>query len=876
MQCQAAFGWLPLLIVFALSVSAGAVETVRVDASSGAPRLVVDGKPVRARMFWGAPAARPLPIGTEWREVAFEFTPAEDEPARATMHFRFGSTPGDVFLDDIRVRDLDASADVVQSDFEQGETSFTQRWTIWPTGPQNTVGTVKVEAGAGRNASAGLHVTLRRPATGDWPDFHIYHQPNLALRRGHRYQMSLWAKAQPARKLTIAFYRPGASYVFLGGPQGPFTEQIRLAAAAGVNFVSFPVHLPWPKPGEKPDFSGSDAQCQEVLDANPNALLLPRIDMGPPDWWRKAHAEAMMVWDRTPPQNPNAVVAAPEYRRDAALHLAALVEHLEAKFGRHTAGYHPCGQNTGEWFYQDTWGDPLNGYAPADAAAFRKWLSARYASDDLLRQAWGNKQVALATAEPPSPAARRAAPAGALRDPVAERPVLDFAQFQQDAMADCVLDLARAVRRASAGRKLVVFFYGYVFEFAAVRNGPATSGHYALRRVLDSPEIDVLCSPISYFDRGLGQSGPAMTAAESVALAGKMWLYEDDTSTYLSSEPFPGHTERVDTLEKTNAMLVRNTSQCALRNFGTWWMDLGSSGWFNDAGMWAEMKRLAPLDEALLAQPRPFGPEVAAVIDEQSMIAVAHGGQLVTVPGVYEARRALGRMGTPYGQYLLDDVAAGRAPARMVVLLTAWKLSAERRKQLIEATRGRLKVWCYAPGYQSETGTSLAAMEELTGFRHRFVSPPTAWAEPTETGRRLGLAHGFGVKQPVRPLFSVEAKPDEILATYSDGSPAVAMRQTANGPSLFVGPPGLTSDLLRLAARRAGVHLFTSSDCNVVANGPYLLLHGAEDGTLELDTGRKSPVLDLLVGQSVGEGPKLRLPMRHGQTRLLRIAHVNP
>ena len=89
-----------------------------------------------------------------------------------------------------------------------------------------------------------------------------------------------------------------------------------------------------------------------------------------------------------------------------------------------------------------------------------------------------------------------------LRDPVAERPVIDFTEFQQQAMADCVCHLAHAVREATHGRKLVVFFFGYVFEFGAIANGPGTSGHYALRRVLDCPDIDVLCSPISYFDRG--------------------------------------------------------------------------------------------------------------------------------------------------------------------------------------------------------------------------------------------------------------------------------------------------------------------------------------------------------------------------------------
>ena len=116
----------------------------------------------------------------------------------------------------------------------------------------------------------------------------------------------------------------------------------------------------------------------------------------------------------------------------------------------------------------------------------------------------------------------------------------EFARFQQSEMADHVAALTAACRRGTAGGKLVVFFYGYVFEFGAIVNDPSTSGHYALRRVLNCPDIDVLCSPISYFDRGLGQSGPAMTAAESVALAGKMWLSEDDTRTYLGTGRAPG------------------------------------------------------------------------------------------------------------------------------------------------------------------------------------------------------------------------------------------------------------------------------------------------------------------------------------------------
>ncbi len=841
-------------VIIATSISTSASPlTVRVDPAGGAPRLLVNGTPVRARMFWGAPGSTPLKLTTEWKQISFEFT-ASGSASNGTVHFRFGNEPGDIFLDDIQVTDLDAGRDLIpRCDFEAGPESFKHDWTFWPTGAANTVGTTTVEPGIGRNGSAGLRVRLKAPPGGHWPDFHIYHHANLAIAKDHRYRVSFWARATPARKLMLAFYQPGQNFVRLGGPLDCFGAQIKLAADAGVNFVSYPCPMPWPKPGAEADWSGADAACETVLRANPNALLLPRLGMNPPPWWREAHPDDVMQWEDG--RRDHMVVASPRYRRDAAERLAALVTHLEEKFGDHVAGYHPCGQNTGEWFYEDTWRRPLSGYAPADAAAWKEWL----------------KQHGRPDAPVPTAAARHAAPAGIFRDPATERTLIDWAEFQQEEMADCVIELARAVRQASHGHKLVVFFYGYVFEFAAVSTGPSVAGHYALRRALNCPDIDVLCSPISYFDRGLAESAPSMTAAESVALAGKLWLNEDDTHTYLATGSQPGWMQHVTTLEDTNKQLVRNVAQEALRNFGTWWMDLGSSGWFNDAGMWAEMVRLKALDEPLLKKPTPFRPQVAAVIDERAMLRVAAGGTSVTRPGIYEVRASLGRMGAPYGQYLLDDVLAGRVKAKLHVFLNAWSLSAAERAKLLKATRGSAKIWCYAPGWFDGDQPSLEAMKQLTSFELKPVSLATPTATPTERGKLLGLEKTFGGEKPVKPLFAAaDAKPEEILATYADGSAAVALRRTPGGPSLFVGAPGLTSELLRLVAREAGVRLFTTTDCNVYANGPFVTLHASQDGPVELSTDKRSEIVDVLTGAPVGRGPKLTLPLKRGDTRVLR------
>lgn len=181
------------------SAIASGVETVRVETVSGAPRLVVDGQSVRARMFFGLPGTKPLRADARGKELSFEFTPTESEPHTATMHFRFGHAPGTVDLDDIHVRDLTTGRDVLHCDFEAGAASFSSEWNVFPPDARNTVGKVEIAPRRGRDESAALHVTIQAPPDGNWPDFHIYHNANLALEAGHRYRVSLWVRtSRPA------------------------------------------------------------------------------------------------------------------------------------------------------------------------------------------------------------------------------------------------------------------------------------------------------------------------------------------------------------------------------------------------------------------------------------------------------------------------------------------------------------------------------------------------------------------------------------------------------------------------------------------------------------------------------------------------------
>ena len=872
------FARLSILFLLAVLASEPAfAREVRVRVNNGVPQIHVDGQPVRGRMFFGIPGRSQIAVTKGENQVSFTFEAIVTEPQHATMHLRFGEKPGTVLLDDIRVVEEGTDREVIPTcGFDNGIEDFNRDWTFWPTGEANTVGKIDVVTGPDEGNRGVLRLKLSKPASGKWPGFHIYHKVNLSLEKGRTYRVTMRLWTDVDRNLDLAFYRPGSVFVQLGRAPGVFEDQVALARDAGVDFVSLPVPMPWPKPDEEPDFSATDAVCRNVIKVNPNVLLLPRVGMEPPKWWKEKYPDSVMVWeDGTQPQG--VAVASEQYRKDAAAVLAAFVRHLDETFGKNVAGYHPCGHNTGEWFYRRTWERKFSGYASATREAWRQWLRAHYASESELRKAWNDTTATFGTAEPPTPEARHAHPGGVLRLPETERQIVDFNRFQQEAMADCVTTFARAVRQASEGKKLSVFFYGYVFEFTAAYTGPSIAGHYGLRRVLDSPDIDILCSPISYNDRGLGQSAPSMTAAESVELAGKLWLNEDDTATYLSSGTFPGHTERVDDFEGSNNQLLRNVGQEACRNFATWWMDLGGTGWFNDRRFWDTMKALEALDGPLTSHPIPYRPAIAAVVDEDAMMWVAETGHRVTRPLMYEGRAAFARSGVPFGQYLLDDVAAGRVDsADLFVFLNAWHLDKPTREKVLAATKDKVRVWCYAPGLLATEASDLEGMHGLTGFHFRRMPEGTApVAAPTELGKSLGLEE-LSVKDPVAPLFAVaDARPEEILATYSDGSPAIAIRADADGTgaSVFVGVPNVSPALIRALAERAGVKPYTHDECILYASGPLVVIHATHDGLIRLNRPAhvgSAPLRDVLTGETLGSDPTVELNLRLGDTRILR------
>ncbi len=825
--------------------------TVRVKDTRGGPQIHVDGKPVPPRFFWGSMNSGRISSRSEWTEHAFEFLPG-DVQGTGTLHFRFSHVPGEVWLSDVRILDVASGADVLpQGSFASTE-NFKKTWNLWPSGKDNKVAAVDA-------VDSAIRVTLKKPADGHWPDFHLHSNTALRFETGRTYRCSFRARAMPAQELTVALYSVvNGQWGFIGGPPGAFLNQVALARDAGVNLVSFSAPNCWTPENTPQDWTSLDNLCRKIIAVNPKVLLVPRVGANAPGWWLREHPDARMVYDGDK-VSEYSCISHRAYRADVCAHLEKICRHLAQTFPENFAGIHPCGQNTGEWFYRDTWKKPLSGYDPATKSAFRQWLKLK-----------GDPQAD--SAEPPTADERRAHPNGFLRDPAVEKRLIDFARFQQEEMADHVMAMAEACRMGTEGGKLVIFFYGYLFEFAPVQTGAPTSGHYALSRVLKSRDIDILCSPISYTDREWLGTAPSMTTAESVMKAGIMWLNEDDSRTFLDprKEEHVQEGGLVDLLQ-TQQVMLRNTAQAALRGFGTWWMDLPAQGWFNDARIWEEMIRLQPVDAAMAKRRKPFTPDIAAIMHEDSMCHLTGGSAAFARDLIYNCRAAFGRSGAPFGQYLLDDVIARKVKAKLQFFLSAWSLTPDERVSLAKGRQtGAVRVWCYAPGYLYADRADVAGIKEVTGFEAKMVSLDTAEVTPTELGKKNGLMEKWGLKNAVRPLFSVTAGPEDTLAVYSDGSPAVVLRRSEKGIDAFVGVPKLTPELIRLFAKLAGVHLFTEGNATVWASNGHVSFQVHDSGPIVIDTGENREVTDALDGKILGKGPKVTLNLHKGDTRVLK------
>lgn len=718
--------------------------------------------------------------------------------------------------------------------------------------------------------------------------------------------------------------RPEVPMLFFGntevaGHEDIVASEIRLAAAAGVHLHSVCTHLDVrppadPAAGGRRDLSRAFQALDTAIGADPDACILLRVNLclygrRALAWEREHPGEAMrfavapaasgsgMVDEdgRWVEQDTMVSLASDEWLACAEATLLDLAEAVEAHpvYSRHLLGYHIAGAETGEWFHFQLRERGLD-LSPANARGFRRFLAYRYGTPEALRRAW-----ALPDGDGPATFDAVALPAdlpGNDRSLPAERTLLtrpddrrfiDYADYASDLVADRILRLARCGRAATRGRRLIVFFYGYHFDLYDAR-----TGHFQLNRILASPDIDALSSPICYTDRNEGGVGALMGPVDSVHRHGKLWFVENDLRTFhvLRSGPYGDWVPSIPDLPTLREVYRREAGTLLAHGTGSWHMDLFAKGWHALPEIWQEIASLKKAVEDWRQQNGPLSPETVLLVDEAGLSLSAHA-EALGMNLLYRFRLEFYRAGLRFGLFTLEDFLDGRVPsARLAFLAGGFALSRDTAVRLAQRLREQAcgLVWMHGPGRTADEDVAA-----LLGFGLRRVEGPMqslamAAAGPSTLAEALS-ARGAGFQPPAMgdagrgggvsaasPAWTL-AEPDPgatVLAAYAEGPlagyPAFVCARVEGTRRWFFGGMAMSAGLVREVARSSGIPVLLETPDTCIAGNRTVTIHSdGSPGIREVARIRPGPVLELHTGRRFEAGEPLRLEMPPHSTRTL-------
>jgi hypothetical protein len=666
-------------------------------------------------------------------------------------------------------------------------------------------------------------------------------------------------------------------------------SEIGLAQQHDIELVSICLYNPpWKSDPADDEFKAWHAILDRIFAAYPDVKLILRIKLDSPPFVKKDPSQMMLT---SLNRRDQVSIASRRYRKEMPEVFRAAIRHLEKRYGDRIAGYHPAGGNWSEWQYRNFALDKnLHGYDPETLIAFKNWLVQKYQTNEALAKAWNKPGITFETVTVPTPGERVGKEKQGLHNPKDEQHIIDFNFFLNDDMVAAALSNARVIREECGRKKLSVIFYGYTFEVAALPNGPASCGHNALRTMLDSPDVDIICGPFSYNypARVPGGSEQTHTVGESIMRAGKLWLNEDDSTTPLAIKK-KQYAAGDHTFDRDNRIMAqihrRNLAFGYARNYGLWWMDLHGSGWLDDPEYWKVMKSFQKLEDELLAEPTAYQPDVALITDEKSLqyVVASLAPYDMMLGNVTLMRDSVSRSATSHGSWLLDDVLAGKVQSKLDIYTGIYALTGEQRKQLRKRADKVATIWCWAPGYidLDKKDFSLKSVEELTGFKVKMVDHlhPTWDAFTRPYGARMGLPVSFGWGMAVSPVLSPIPEPgDEILAIFSNRYDRVAVLyrpgKDGKAPSVFCGTNELPPELIRKIAELAGAKVYANRNAHIHANDRFIALTAPVDGIYDIQVGGNEQWEDALSGEKLGNGPVILRSMKLGDTVVLKKSPV--
>ncbi len=648
-------------------------------------------------------------------------------------------------------------------------------------------------------------------------------------------------------------------------------EQMRRVYDAGLRiFQPCMPEIGWGPDGNF-DYGNFDTVMRRLVEVLSEAYFILRVIIPPPPLptdeqilvsrrpGDTSDAEAVQVFDQISLFSETYRAYAPGAMKKIMEHLATLPEA-----GR-IIGTVICGAGF-EW----NWGNPGGNWGlvmdicPAVTREFGRYLEKKYESVDALRDAWGDPVADFTNPPLPGIEERTHSDIGGFRDPSQPRSrwIQDFLDCYNDHPTRVLTTIFDSIAPSTEmpfsdlrsirdeAQTFPSLFHG-VFGMATMNI--AYSGVQTMpgenRPVLEHPALGFITCCLGYCDRKAGGVSVYMNAGyHPHTLHGKLAIGEADIRPGTANDPW----NEASTADGIASMRREFAVMLLCQRQGIWYFDM-PGGWFDRPELLAELGRQQQVGQALLDLPHTNVAETLVVFENRSwkyfgladhQLALktvwSGGNQQLLSDMTQDNIEKIQRLGAPHDAIVAEDFThQNLSDYKLLIFPFSFLCDPATRAEIhrrVEA--GATALFLYAAGIVDGETASLDNMERLLGMKVR-VDGPAVLAATLDNA----IADEYGIPQEYRQIgnphthhfrYIIDDPNATSLAHYTDGAVAAGTILRGKGRIILSAVPAATVALYKLAARLAGVHLYSDSDDALYASGEFLVIHTSNAGEKHL------------------------------------------
>lgn len=624
---------------------------------------------------------------------------------------------------------------------------------------------------------------------------------------------------------------------YLHEPLQEHVKYTKQMAEAGVKIQTCQINNGW-RGVKDYDYKTPLEIVNTILGENPDIYFFPRIKLNPPLSWLEEYPEEIYVYENAPKSvekiralvgtkmqdtagshNREALIgyqsfSSQKWRKDAAECLSGLIDALEStKYADRIIGYHIAYGKCGE---THMWGDSAD-YGVQNRKAYLQWALKKYGTLQTLEERWKVSNLSFENIPLPSNKLRyqhKKTLEEFFHSDQESAIYIDYNLYRKELSLETLNYFAKLVKERTG--KLVGCFHGYIMHA-----GADYCGHTDLDEILDSPYIDFMAAPKSYYRSKIGEPGGSYCAALSVNRR-KLWVDEIDDRNRVDLDG-----EAISSNDFVT-VLWREFCKNTMNQSALWWMDL-DGGWYDDEKALDAVAQMYDVKKELNGKEAKSASEILLVVDTESEIYTTQSYPF-HIRCLQDMEYETSLIGAPHDLYCMFDLEQiDLRQYKFIIFLNAFKLDSKTWKRISKKMNPNATVlWNYTPGIIGE-GFKISNVRDLTGFEIRQMEPVSHSEFPyIEILKTEQVVCEMTYKQ--RATMKEYEKIPRLEDIPRNEKTAVAIRKRSGGGiSILSALPPLNAETLRKFAEEAGCHMYTPVNCTVYADSRFIGVFPSRD-----------------------------------------------